>query len=368
MNFLTLLKGLEDPRSNYRTKHSLSMIIFSTFCAVLCGVDAWEDIPIFCEAKLDFLKKYVDFSNGIPSWWTFRRIFTLLDPVMLEELLREHASILVNGGVATEQIAIDGKALRSSGRRDLSCLHSVSAFCHENSLVLAETSVSEKSSEITAIPLLLDALDIKGCTVTIDAAGCQKNIAEKIISKKGNYVLALKKNHRKLFEKVSECCQSSAITPENCLRDYFDKGHGRCVRRRYFSCNISHFEETADWNSLQSAIAVETISSQKHNCEVSSCWRYYISNLPENAENLPDLIRNHWSIENKLHWVLDVNLREDEDRKAERRSAKAFATLKRIALNVVRIKGDKGYKNRNSLRSIIRSAGWHNDNLLKLLV
>jgi predicted transposase YbfD/YdcC len=368
MKLISLLDEIEDPRSAYGKKYDLSMIIFSTFCAVLCGVDTWKDVQLFCEAKKDFLSKYVDFSNGVPTSWTFRRIFTLLDPLILEWLLREHASNLVNGEASNSAVAIDGKALKSSGRHDLSCLHSVSAFCHERGLVLAETVVKDKSNEITAIPLLLEVLNINGHTITIDAGGCQKSIADQIINKKGNYILALKKNHPKLYEKASNYCQLNAIKPENCLKDYFDDSHGRSVRRRYFSCDISHFEEVQEWNSLKSVIAVETISSKQNSKKgVSSEWRYYISNLPFDTENLPDLIRNHWSIENKLHWILDVNLKEDDDRKSERKSAKAFAVLRRIALNVVRIKGDRGYKNRNSFRSMIKSAGWSDDNLLKLL-
>lgn len=368
MEFLSLLDQIEDPRSDYRTKYNLSMIIFCTFCAVLCGVETWGDIPLFCESKKSWLKKYVNLSNGIPTSWTFRRLFTLLNPEILENLLQVHAHSLV-GKSSINQISIDGKTLRASGRHDLRKLHSVSAFCHEHGLTLAETSVNNKSNEITAIPLLLDALNIKGATITIDAAGCQKNIVDKIIESGGNYVLSLKKNHPKFYKKASEYCQSETINQKNCLKDYFDDGHGRLVRRRYFSYNISHFADVKDWNSLKSVIAVETITSKKYSKDgVSSNWRYYISNLPENTDNLPDLIKNHWSIENKLHWILDVHLKEDDDRKSERKSAKAFAVLKRIALNVVRIKGNRGYKNRNSIRSIIRSAGWNNNDLLKLLL
>lgn len=367
MDFLSLLDHIEDPRSDYRTKHSLSMILFCTFCAVLCGVETWQDIPLFCEAKRAWLRKYVDFSNGIPSSNTFRRVFTLLDSTILEDFLRDHASSLIKEGISKKQVSIDGKALRSSGRHNLSNLHSVSAFCHEHGLVLAETATDSKSNEITAIPILLEALDIKGSTITIDAAGCQKNIVEKIVNKKGNYVLSLKKNHPKFYKKVSEHFQ---INPKNCLKDYLDESHGRSVRRRYFSCNISNFEEAKDWKGLRSAIAVETISSKKNaNNDATSICRYYISNLSEKTDTLPDLIRNHWSIENKLHWVLDVNLKEDDDRKSERKSAKAFAVLKRIALNVVRTKGDRGNKKKKiSLRSIIKSSGWNNNNLLKLLI
>ncbi len=345
-------------------KHPLSALLFPTLCAVLCGVETWSDIPDFCEAKREWLEQYVSFDEGIPSAWTFRRIFTLLDPGLLEALLRTHASSLVSGKTA-QHIAIDGKALRGSRRHDLRCLYSISACCHENGLMLAERAVDQKSNEITAIPLLLDVLNLKGSTVTIDAAGCQHSIAEDIIERKADYVLALKKNHRTYHEKVSSYFQKEGgICPENRLEDEFDEGHGRIVRRRYFSCNARHIEGSDDWKGLTSVTAVETIRGVGNTGKVTAEWRYFISSHKSTHPDLPSLIRNHWSIENKVHWVLDVILKEYDDRKSERRSAKAFATLKRIALNVVRTKDDNP---KRSLRKRFKCAGWDNEYLLKLL-
>lgn len=363
MDLLKLLDELPDPRETWKVKHPLTTLLFVTFCAVLCGAQSWSDIPEFCAAKYEWLCRHVTFKGGIPSEWTFRRIFTLLDPSTLEWLLRTHASALVSEDL-DKHIAIDGKALRGSKRYNLECLHSISALCHETGLVLAERGVETKSNEVAAIPLLLDVLDLKGNTVTIDAAGCQHSIAQTIIQKKSDYILALKKNHPKFYERVSNHCQKEIITPAHCLKDYFDDNHGRCVRRRYFACDIRHIEGAEKWGCLKSVIAVETIRSLDNQRHTKAEWKYYISSHLATNPRLPDMIRNHWGIENKLHWVLDVHLGEDNDRKAERKSAKAFAVLKRIALNVVRTKDSNP---KRSLRRRFKRAGWDNDYLLNLL-
>ena len=183
--------------------------------------------------------------------------------------------------------------------------------------------------------------------------------------KEGEYVLALKKNHPKFYKLLTAYCQNNAITPENCLKDYFDDGHGRRVRRRYFACDIRHLEGAEKWPGVKSAIAVESIRSLDNSLQVTAEWRYYISSLSAENSCLPDTIRNHWGIENKLHWVLDVHLREDDDRKAERQSAKAFGVIKRIALNIVRTKDTKP---KRSLRRKFKCAGWNNDYLMNLLI
>jgi len=221
MNFVDLLRKIPDPRDDWKVKHNLSALIFTTLCGILCGAESWSDISDYCEAKQEWLSQYVDLENGIPSPWTFRRIFTLLEPELLEWLLRTHAENLVSKE-RRDHIAIDGKALKGSKRHNLKCLHSISALCHEQGLILAEMSVEQKSNEITAIPLLLDLLDLKGSTVTIDAMGCQHSIAHKILEKKGNYVLALKKNHPKFYEEVKSYCQQNIIESDYRLEDYFD--------------------------------------------------------------------------------------------------------------------------------------------------
>jgi len=365
MSFIDLLEKIPDPRESWKVKHNLSTLLFTTLCGVLCGAESWSDIADFCDAKKGWLSQYVDLNNGIPSAWTFRRIFTLLEPELLEWLLRTHAASLVDKE-NQRHIAIDGKSLRGSKRHNLKCLHSVSAMCHEHGLVLAEMGVSQKSNEITAIPLLLDLLNLNGNTVTIDAASCQHAIAQKIIEKRGDYVLALKKNHPKLFNNVQTYCKQNIINADHRLKDYFDNSHGRRVRRRYFACGVDHIEGAKNWAGIKSITALETISSQDNdlNHNVTAEWRYYISSHSADNLDLPSYIRHHWSIENKLHWVLDVNLKEDSDQKAERRSAKAFAVLKRIALNIFRIKDSNS---KRSLRRRFKCAGWDNNYLLNLL-
>lgn len=306
MKILRMIAGIADPRMEGKVQHKLSSIIFVALCGVLCGCESWSDIRDYCQIKRDWLSQYVSLVNGIPSSDTFRRVFTLLDPDCIEYLLRTHASEIVGCGKASNQIAVDGKALCGSKKLNLQCLYSVSAWCHENGLVLGEKQTDGKSNEITAIPLLLESLDLKGNTVTIDAAGCQKSIAKLIIEKHGDYVLGLKLNHPKLYEAVQEHIKHEGEDSENRLFDAFDCGHGRKVRRRYFGYNISKLPGIKDWLGAKTAVAVETISSKDNdpNHKVSREWRYYLSSHECNDKRLPDYIRNHWSIENKLHWVL----------------------------------------------------------------
>ena len=364
---LGFISDVPDFRDNKKVAHPLINIIFITFCAVLCRAESWCDVHDFGEAKKDWLSKHIDLSEGIPSELTFRRVFILLAPEHLEQLMITLASWLVNG--KTEgQIAIDGKTLRGSMNKEHKAVHSVSAWSVDNGIVLAELATSEKSNEITAIPALLKLLKLSGCTVSIDAMGCQKNITEEIIDKKGHYLIGLKENQPKLHQKIETILQEKAINAEHCLRDYFDNGHGRETRRRYFSYDISGIEEAEKWVGLKTAVAVETITTRS-NRPVQAEWRYYITSHKHTHQQLPDYIRHHWGIENKLHWVLDVNLGEDSDKKIERNSAKAFAVLKRIALNVVRSRNDdnkiKGKK--RSLRGKLKRAGWDNNYLLSLL-
>lgn len=364
MKILEMLAEISDPRMEGKVQHKLSTIIFGALCGVLSGCESWNDIEDYCYAKKSWLSKYVNLENGVPSSYTFRRLFTLLNPDIVENLLRAHAQEIVAKGKASEQIAVDGKALRGSKKLDLRCLHSVSAWCHENGLVLGEVQTEDKSNEIAAIPVLLESLDLKDSTVTIDAAGCQKHITELITSKKGNYVLGLKRNHPKLYEAAKEHIENTA---GNLLKDDFDESHGRLVRRRFFGYDASKLPGIEDWSYARTVVAVETISSKKNdpNRIVSTEWRYYLSNHKSTNEALPNYIRNHWGIENKLHWVLDVHLKEDNDQKAERKSARSFALLKRIALNIVRT---KDVTPKRSLRRKLKHSAWSDDYLLSMLI
>jgi len=265
MNILDLLTNVADPRMEGKVKHNLGAVLFVGLCGVLSGCESWSDIEDYCETKYDWLSNYVDLENGIPSEWTFRRVFTLLDPAKIEQILTTHATnILKKRGKKSDHIAIDGKALCGSKRKDLKYLQSISAWCHENSLVLGEREVEGKSNEIAAISLLIEAFELKGTTVTIDAAGCQKAISKQIKEKKGEYVLGLKKNHPKLYEAATRLRELEGSEPANLLADAFDNSHGRRVRRRYFGYDTKGIAGIDDWCSATSIIAVETISSRNN--------------------------------------------------------------------------------------------------------
>jgi len=366
MKVLTMISEISDPRMKGKVHHPLSTIIFVALCGILCGCDSWDDIRDYCAVKKDWLSRYVNLTNGIPSSDTFRRVFTLLNPDSVEYILRTHAAELVGKGKATDQIAVDGKALCGSGKIDLKCLYSVSAWCHENGLVLAEKQTDSKSNEITAIPLLLNSLELKGNTVTIDAAGCQKSIANLIIEQKGDYVLGLKRNHPKLYKSIDDLIIKAGENNKNRLFDDFEHSHGRTMRRRYFGYDVRTLPEIQEWSGAITVIAVETISSKDKdpNRKVSAEWRYYLSSHKCTDKRLPDYIRNHWGIENKLHWVLDVHLKEDNDQKSERKSARSFALLKRIALNIVRTKDTTP---KRSLRRKLKHPAWDDNYLLEML-
>ena len=366
MKILELIEEISDPRMEGKVLHKLSTIMFVSLCGILCGCESWDDIKDYCKVKQVWLSQYVSFKNGIPSGDTFRRVFTLLNPDNVEYLLRSCASDIVKNGKAINQIAVDGKALRGSKRLDLQCLYSVSAWCHENGIVLGEEQTDAKSNEITAIPLLLESLDLKGNTVTIDATGCQKSIAELIREKKGHYVLGLKKNHPKFHEAVEKHIKTTGESDDNRLFDAFDDSHGRLVRRRYFGYDVSKLPETKEWSGAKTVVAVETISSKNNDPKrkVSAEWRYYLSDHKSTDKCLPDYIRNHWGIENKLHWILDVHMKEDDDQKAERKSARSFALLKRIALNIVRTKDTTP---KRSLRRKLKHPAWDDNYLLEML-
>ena len=367
MSVLGLIEELPDPRMAGKVLHNFSTVTFVTLCGILSGCESWGDIKDYCETKLKWLEQYVDFKNGVPSEWTFRRVFTLLDPDCLEMLLRTHAQDIVSKNTVSDQIAVDGKALCGSSRQGIKCLYSVTAWCHENGLVLAETQVDKKSNEIAAIPVLLNLLDLKGNTVSIDAAGCQKSITQLVTEKKGHYVLGLKRNQPKLYQAIVDHIKTIGESDDNRLHDSFDNSHGRRVRRRYFGYNIGKIPEAKDWIGAKSVIAVETIRSKNNDPEnrVSAEWRYYLSSHSEDNKKMPDYIRHHWGIENKLHWVLDVQLKEDDDQKSERKSTRSFALLRRIALNIVRSK-DKTPK--RSVKRKLKRAGWDNDYLISLLL
>ena len=359
--------SLEDPRSDHTKRHKLIDIITIAICGVICGADSWVDMELFGKSKEGWLKGFLELPNGIPSHDTFGRVFAHLDAQQFQDCFLEWVqavSTLTRGQV----IAIDGKTLRRSHDQSLgkAAIHMVSAWAAENRLVLGQTKVSEKSNEITAIPELLALLDVAGCIVTIDAMGCQKEIARLIIAESGDYVLALKENQGQLYQEVKELFEDEdLVTVQGDFHETVNKGHGRLEHRQCWSIAeqgcISDLNSRGEWQGLQSVAKVT--GERGMGDKVSAESRYYISSLPGDAQQLLWAVREHWGIENRVHWVLDIAFREDESRVRKGHGQQNLATMRQMALNLLRQETtSKGGVKAKRLR-----AGWDEDYLIKVL-
>lgn len=358
---LQFFAGINDPRLERTKEHLLIDIIFITISAVICGAETWNDIEVFGRAKREWLSSILKLPNGIPTHDTFNRVFAALDAQELGRCFlswTQSVSKLTEG----EVISIDGKALRGSrdqGKKSI--VHMVSAWASINNIVLGQQKVDSKSNEITAIPPLLEVLVLKGCIVTIDAMGCQKNIATAIVAKEADYILAVKGNQRELNEQVQE---SFRFIQVNSVAQEIDLGHGR-IEKRVCSVitDLSMIEQTDQWTKLNSLIKIHTERQIKSTGESQRETRYYISSLKGEAQQLNHCIRSHWKIENSLHWVLDVAFHEDQSRKRAGNAAENFSTINRIALNLL--------KNEPTTKQGVKGkrlkAGWSNDYLETVL-
>jgi predicted transposase YbfD/YdcC len=355
---------LDDPRIDRSKDHLLIDILTIAILAVICGADGWVGIETYGNAKYDWLKTFLALPQGIPSHDTFGRVFARLDPEPLQQcFLRWVRS--VSRLTAGEVIAIDGKTARRSYDRGQGkgAIHMVSAWASQNRLVLGQRKVDEKSNEITAIPELLKVLDLQGCIVTIDAMGTQKTIAQQIVKPGGDYVLALKGNQGNLFEAVQQ--QFETIPTSTYEPDFYEAtevNHGRVETRRCWCLGaVEHLVDTEKWAHLTSIVKVE--SRRTVNGQTSHEERYYISSLAPDAELLAASIRTHWSIENSLHWVLDIAFQEDDCRIRTGHAPENFALLRHLASSVLQQEqtAKLGIKNKR-LR-----AGWDDDYLLKVL-
>lgn len=361
-------KDLEDKRVERTKKHKLIDIVTIAICAVICGADSWVLMETYGKKKKEWLKQFLDLPNGIPSHDTFARVFARIDPQQLQNSFLSWIKS-INKITEGEVIAIDGKTLRHSydKGKDKGAIHMVSAWATTNRLVLGQCKVDEKSNEITAIPELIKVLDIAGCIVTIDAMGCQKQIVKSIVDKSGEYVIALKKNQGNLYKNVEEIFKEAIAKGFEGFKysDYHTKEdeHGREEIRHYLM--LSDIQERIDpgkkWMNLQSVGMVEYIRKVNGKTKVET--RYYISSLTDNAKLLGESVRSHWGIENSLHWVLDVALREDDCRIRKDNAPQNFAVLRHIAVNAVgKEKSQKlGIKNKQVC------AGWDNEYLEKIL-
>lgn len=354
--------NIEDPRINRQKKHQLQDIFFITLCAVICGADNWVAIEEFGKAKENWFTELLGLSHGIPSHDTFGDVFAAINTEQFSECFSKWVADLANL-TEGEVIAIDGKCLRRSIDKAAkkAAIYMVSAWAQQNSLVLGQVKVDDKSNEITAIPKLLSRLNIAGSVVTIDAMGCQKKIAKQIIQQGGDYVLSLKGNQSNLHEDVATYYKSS-LSPEVAAVKY-DGGHGRVETRMVrVTDEIAWLKKHHAWAGLRSIIAVTAIREIEN--KVTEETRYFISSLAaDDADKLEQAVRAHWAIENNLHWVLDIAFDEDSNRTRKGYSAANLAVIRHIALNL--IKNEKSSKVGVKIKRL--KAGWDNDYLLRVI-
>jgi predicted transposase YbfD/YdcC len=360
--------GLADPRETRRCDHRLIDILAIAVCAVIACAESWEDIELYGRSKRAWLETFLELPNGIPSHDTFRRVFMLLDPDAFEACFATWAQSLAVG-VEREVIAVDGKTVRRSAsrRHEHGPLHLVSAWASGRGLALGQREVDGESNEIAAIPELLEVLRLDGCIVTLDAMGCQKEIAERIRAKGADYLLVLKANHGRAFEAVREHFERTCFGRGSGGRPVFDasdEGHGRLVRRRVFvSPAAKDLEPLCGWPDLSAVLAVETIRGVNGAHKVEAEIRYFLTSCDDDPAVLVQAIRRHWSVENALHWVLDLTFREDDSRVRDRTAARNLALLRKIALNLIA----RDRRSRASLRGRRKMAAWNDDYMLQII-
>jgi predicted transposase YbfD/YdcC len=370
--------SLSDPRRDHGQIHRLDEIVFMAICGVLCGADSWQEIADYSESKSDWLSTFLALPGGIPSHDTFRRVFCLLDPLAFQKCFFAWMAALMNqhgltpiplDRPALRPVAIDGKAQRGSARRTVgrSPLHMVSAWAVENHLSLGQVATDAKSNEITAIPELLNLLDLEGAVVTIDAMGCQKEIASGIIQKKGEYVLAVKENQPHLYEDIGQAFDEALEHGEAGVDFTECRTEGvRSGRRETRTCcvitNPSGLRGLGLWTKLTSICMV--VCEREINGICSSEIRYFIGSVAGTAEEYLRWVRGHWGIENSLHWVLDVCFREDDQRHWSGHSAENLAWIRKLALCLLRAEKTSQASSINRRRHL---AGWKDDYLLKVL-
>jgi len=333
--FFVHFSKLEDPRIvNHNSRHKFFDIIVMAFIAVLCGCDDWVEVARFCKAKQKLFKELLELPNGIPSHDTFGRVFSIIDGEHFEEIFSEWMHEIFNK-TDGEIIALDGKTIRAArARGNKKGIHMVSAWACYNKLTLASVKVADKTNEITAIKKILTLLDISKCTVTIDAIGCQREIAKEIITRGGNYVLCVKDNQKEVRSAISTCFN---IVEQRPFKEYSDTGeqkeksHGRIEARRYLSMPLTYTEYLKkDWDGIKSITKVIRTRTTDEKTE-EGIW-YYISSHEYTSDKIAEAIRSHWNIENNLHWQLDISFHEDQCRARIKNAAECISLLRKISM------------------------------------
>ena len=368
--FVEHFSSLDDPRRPQGRRHKLLDIVAMTICAVVAGAEGWDDVELFAQCKVQWFRRFLELPNGIPSSDTFARVFARIDPDRFRDCFVEWVRS-VHRLTQGQLIAVDGKTLRRSHdrRAGKEAIHMVSAWASENSLVLGQTRTDAKSNEITAIPELLQLLDVSGCIVSIDAMGCQKEIARTILKRGADYVLSVKGNQGRLYDDLRDLFEGAEEPGYDGVPHDFattlNKGHGRIERRECRTTSdpacLEYLSTAGDWPGLRSVGMVR--SERRGGEQVSVETRYYISSLESDARRLLEAARSHWGIENSVHWVLDVSFREDESRVRNGNAPENLATMRHAALNLLR----QDQHSKLSIKAKRKLAAWDNDYLLSIL-
>lgn len=361
---------VEDPRRTYLNEHPLINILTIALCAIVAGAEGWTDVENFGRQKQAWLSQFLDLQNGIPAHDTFGRVFARLDPESFRQSFLSWVQAVFEV-TAGQVIAVDGKKLRRSHDKSLGkeAISIVSAWATANHLVLGQVKVKTKSNEITAIPMLLAVLDLTGCIVTIDAMGTQTEIAQQIVDQGGDYLLPVKENQKQLYEdiefffKVAQQNEFAKVT--HTYHRTANGGHGRLEVRQCWAISgadsLAFLRGDGRWPQLQCIVMIQ--SERRTNKKLSHRTHYYITSLPNDARAILEAKRSHWSIENELHWVLDVAFREDDSRVRQGNADQNLAILRHMALNL--LKQEKTAK--GGIKAKRLQAAWNEDYLVKVL-
>jgi predicted transposase YbfD/YdcC len=369
---LRFFRDLPDPRAR-NVRHRLIDILVIALCAVICDADGWDDFEDFAESKAGWFETFLDLAHGVPSADTFRRVLSSLDPDAFEAAFTAWMAGVVELS-AGKLVAVDGKSIRRSFERSwdkAGMAHMVSLFASANGQVLAQYKADGKGGEFTGLMHLLGMTELRGATVTVDALGCQKQVAQRITDRGGKYVLAVKDNQPLLHAAVRSTLDELILLGFAGVRHGFteetDTGHGRIEHRRvWVTDDLSGLGQAGEWPGLASLAVVEA-RREVHGGETSTERRYYITSLPgTDATAIAAAVRGHWAVENGLHHVLDVTFHEDDSRIRRGHGAENVSRLRRIALNLLKVNGDKHTK-RKSIRGRRKIAGWDHNFLLRLI-